>query len=310
MLQMKRSSGTKKLKWVDVNNIYSMTRGHRPKNKISRDHFRRQVESSSSMSSSGRSHGRGGRNGKPNLEEMLKRLHALKQQVFMNREPTKMFVEKVNNEDLWNNISFEESALFQTKFGQPVVEDERMNKNNTNENVFGDIEDNMELEERNENVGCSRNKFDDDVFDLNDDNEAKDVASGEDDLIIMGNVNYYDHYGFDGKEVTPDRPRARDPSKYLCPPYTEIFLHTTPKQKRRPKKKVDIKSTSPVPPPTFPVVHDFSVLRLQPYVTSGDVVTPQNQERRKRYGAEDIMYSITTMKSSKQATTSSITLII
>nr|KAJ0206214.1 hypothetical protein LSAT_V11C500259170 [Lactuca sativa] len=39
-------------------------------------------------------------------------------------------------------------------------------------------------------------------------------------------------------------------------------------------------------------------------------VTPQNQERRKRFGAEDVMYSITTMKSSKQATTSSIALII
>nr|KAJ0200718.1 hypothetical protein LSAT_V11C600298980 [Lactuca sativa] len=77
-----------------------------------RDHFRRQDESLSSMSSSGRFHGRGGHSGKPILEEVLKRLHALEQQVFMNREPTKEFVEEVNNEDLWNNISFEEPAVF------------------------------------------------------------------------------------------------------------------------------------------------------------------------------------------------------
>nr|KAJ0222798.1 hypothetical protein LSAT_V11C200063900 [Lactuca sativa] len=164
-----------------------------------------------------------------------------------------------------------------------VVDDEGMNKNNTNENVFGDIEDDKvsfvnnynvlilmsELEERNENAGCSRNKFDDDVFDVNDYNKPKEVSE-EDEIIIMGNVNYYDAYSFDGKEVTPDRPRARNPSKYLCPPYIE--LHTIPKQKRRSKKKVDIKSTSPVPPPSFVVVHNFSVLRLQPYVAGGEVV--------------------------------------
>ncbi|KAL7594302.1 hypothetical protein Lser_V15G27490 [Lactuca serriola] len=137
-----------------------------------------------------------------------------------------------------------------------------MNKNNTNANVFGDIEDDKELEERNDNASCSRNKFDDDVFDVNDYNEAKEVSE-EDEIIITGNVNYYDAYGFDGKEVTPDRARARNPSKYLCPLYTERI------KKRRPNKKVDIKSTSPVPPPAFVVVHDFSVLRLQPYV-AGD----------------------------------------
>nr|KAJ0193147.1 hypothetical protein LSAT_V11C800444170 [Lactuca sativa] len=192
-----------------------------------RDHFRRQDESSSSMSSSGRYHGRGGHSGKPSLEEVLKRLHTLEQHVFMNRKPTDVFVEEVNNEDLWNNISFEEPVVFQTNFGQPlkmqVVEDEGMDKNNTNEIVFGDIEDDNELQERNENAGCSRNKFDDDVFDLNDDNEAKEVSE-EDNLIITGNVNYYDAYGFDGKEVTPDRPRTRNPSKYLCSPYTEIEI--------------------------------------------------------------------------------------
>ena len=61
--------------------------------------------------------------------------------------------------------------------------------------------------------------------------------------------------------------------------------------------------------------------RLEPYLTwvsredkalelftSRNGVTPQNQERRKRSGVEDVMYSIITMNNSKQATTSSIAL--
>ncbi|KAL7594372.1 hypothetical protein Lser_V15G27863 [Lactuca serriola] len=58
-----------------------------------RDHFRRQDESSSSMLSSGRSHGRGRGSGKHKLDEVLKRLHALEQHVFMNRQPTEVFGE-------------------------------------------------------------------------------------------------------------------------------------------------------------------------------------------------------------------------
>nr|KAJ0210255.1 hypothetical protein LSAT_V11C400212810 [Lactuca sativa] len=304
MPQMKRWSGTKKLKWVDVNKIFSKIQGQPPRQNMLpsdsemtscyymsfqeyvygkrksvsspvRDHFRRQDESSSSMLSSGRSHGRGRGSGKQNLDEVLKRLYALEHHVFMNRQPTKVFVEEVNNEEFWNDINFEEPAIFQTKFDERVVQDEVMNKNNTTENIFGDIEDDKELEEWNDNAG---NKFDDDVFDVNDYNEAKEVliptfifilflVSDEDEIIITRNVDYYDDYGVDGKEVTPDKPRTRKPSQYLCPPYTD--LHTTPKQKRRAKKKVDIKSTSPVPPPTFVVAHDFSVLRLQPYL-AGD----------------------------------------
>nr|KAJ0204207.1 hypothetical protein LSAT_V11C500266130 [Lactuca sativa] len=79
-------------------------------------------------------------------------------------------------------------------------------------------------------------------------------------------VNHFDDHVFDDN----DRPRLRNPSKYRCTPYTE--LHTTLNQKRRPKKKVDVKSTTPIPPPTFVVVHDFLVLRLQPYVAGGEVV--------------------------------------
>nr|KAJ0221287.1 hypothetical protein LSAT_V11C200078970 [Lactuca sativa] len=137
------------------------------------------------------------------------------------------------------------------------------------------------LQERNEYAG---NKFDDDVFDVNDYSEVKeeweerndntgnkfdDDVSDEDELIITRNVDYF-HDDDDDKEVTPDKPRSRKPSQYLCPPYTE--LHTTSKQKRRTKKKVDMKSTSPVPPPVFGVAHDFSMLRLQTYVAGGDDV--------------------------------------
>nr|KAJ0186415.1 hypothetical protein LSAT_V11C900463610 [Lactuca sativa] len=279
--RMKRWSGTKKLKWVDVNKIWSkMQEGLPPRQNMLpgdgemtsfyymsfqeyvygegkavpspvRDHFRRQDESSSSMSSSGRSHGRGRGSGKHKLDEVLKRLHALEQHVFMNRQPTE------------------------------VVQDEVMNKNNTTQNVFGDTQDDKVLEESTQYAG---NKFDDDVFEVNDYSEVKeeweerndnagnkfdDDVPDEDELIITGNVDYFDDDD-DDKEVTPDKPRSRKPSQYLCPPYTE--LHTTPKQKRRTKKKVDMKSTSPVPPPVFGVAHDFSMLRLQPYVAGGDDV--------------------------------------
>nr|KAJ0205931.1 hypothetical protein LSAT_V11C500242790 [Lactuca sativa] len=178
MPRMKRWSGTKKLKWVDVNKIFSKIQyvyGERKSVPPTvRDQFRRQDEFSSSMSSSGRCHGRGRGSGKHNLDEVLKRLHALEQHVFMNRQPTEVFVEEVNNEDFWKDISFEEPIVFQEKYDEQVVQDEVMNKNNTTENIFGDIEDEKELEERNDNAG---NKFDDDVFDVNDYNEAKEIET-------------------------------------------------------------------------------------------------------------------------------------
>nr|KAJ0191482.1 hypothetical protein LSAT_V11C800409240 [Lactuca sativa] len=299
--RMKRWSGTKKLKWVDeglpprqnmllgdgeMRSSYYMSfqeyvygEGKTVPSPV-RDHFRRQDESSSSMSSSGRSHGRGRGSGKHKLDEVLKRLHALEQHVFMNRQPTEVFVEEVNNEQFWNDIIFDEPTVSQRNYDEQVVQDEVMNKNNTTENVFGDIQDDKVLEERNEYAG---NKFDDDVFDVNDYSEVKeeweerndnagnkfdDDVPDEDELIITGIADYFDDD--DDKEVTPDKPRSRKPSQYLCPPYTE--LHTTPEQKRRTKKKVDIKSTSPVPPPVFGVAHDFSMLRLQPYVAGGEDV--------------------------------------
>ncbi|XP_052625605.1 uncharacterized protein LOC128132725 [Lactuca sativa] len=115
-----------------------------------------------------------------------------------------------------------------------VVQDEVMNKNNTTENIFGDIQDDKVLEERNDYVG---NKFDDDVFDVNDYSEVKeeseerndnagnkfdDDVPDEDEIIITGIIDYFDEY--DGKEVTPDKPRTRKSSQYLCPPYTEVFV--------------------------------------------------------------------------------------
>nr|KAJ0195510.1 hypothetical protein LSAT_V11C700373550 [Lactuca sativa] len=309
MPRIKRWSGTKNLKWVDVNKIFSKILGQPPRQNmlpsdgemtscyymsfqeyvygerkpvpsLVRDHFRRQDESSSSMSSSGRSLGRGRGSGKHNLDEVLKRLHALEQHVFMNRQPTKVFVEEMNTKQFWNDITFEEPTVSQRKYDEQVVQDEVMNKNNTSENIFGDIEDDKVLEERNDNAGNkfdddvfdvndysevkeeleerndnAGNKFDDDVFDVNDYNEAKEV-SDEDGVIITRILDYFDDYGVDGKEVTPDKLRTRKPSQYLCPPYIEV----------------DIKSTSPVPHPAFGVAHDFSMLRLQPYVAGGEVV--------------------------------------
>nr|KAJ0214552.1 hypothetical protein LSAT_V11C400165640 [Lactuca sativa] len=247
-----------------------------------RDHFRRQDESSSSMSSSGRSHGRGRGSGKHKLDELLKRVHALEQHVFMNQQkPTEVFVEEVNNDQFWNDIFFEDPTVSQRNYDEQVVQDEVMNKNNTTQNVFGDTQDDKVLEESNQYAG---NKFDDDVFDVNDYSEVKeeweerndnagnkfdDDVPDEDELIITGNVDYF-HDDDDDKEVTPDKPRSRKPSQFLCTPYTE--LHTTPKQKRRTKKKVGTKSTCPVPPPVFGVAHDFSMLRLQPYVAGGEDV--------------------------------------
>nr|KAJ0199831.1 hypothetical protein LSAT_V11C600325140 [Lactuca sativa] len=310
--RMKRWSGTKKLKWVDVNKIWSkMQEGLPPRQNMLpgdgemtsfyymsfqeyvygegkavpspvRDHFRRQDESSSSMSSSGRSHGRGRGSGKHKLDELLKRVHALEQHVFMNQQKlTEVFYEEVNNEQFWNDIIFEEPTVSQRNYDEQVVQDEVMNKNNTTQNVFGDTQNDKVLEESNQYAG---NKFDDDVFDVNDYSEVKeeweerndntgnkfdDDVPDEDELIIMGNVDYF-HDDDDDKEVTPDKPRSRKPSQFLCTPYTE--LHTTPKQKRRTKKKVGMKSTSPVPPPVFGVAHDFSMLRLQPYVAGGEDV--------------------------------------
>nr|KAJ0190201.1 hypothetical protein LSAT_V11C800424510 [Lactuca sativa] len=204
MPRIKQWSGTKKLKWVDVNKIFSKIHEGQPprqnmlpsdgemtscyymsfqeyvygeRKSVSfpvRDHFRRQDESSYSMSSSGRSHYRGRGSGKHNLDEVLKRLHALEHHVFMNRQPTEVFVKEVNNEDFWKDRSFEELVVFQGKYDEHVVQDEVMNKNNTTENIFGDIEDEKELEERNDNLG---NKFDDDAFDVNDYNEAKEIET-------------------------------------------------------------------------------------------------------------------------------------
>ena len=86
-----------------------------------RDHFRRQDESSSSMSSSGRSHGRGRGSGKHKLDELLKRVHALEQHVFMNEQkPTEVFFEEVNNEQFWNDITFDDPIVSQRNYDEQV----------------------------------------------------------------------------------------------------------------------------------------------------------------------------------------------
>nr|KAJ0219449.1 hypothetical protein LSAT_V11C300152210 [Lactuca sativa] len=65
----------------------------------------------------------------------------------------------------------------------------------------------------------------------------------------------------DDNEATPSSsPKPRNPSQFLCSPFTHV--HTTPKRKQRAKKKVATRSTPP-PRIVFAVDHDFSVLRLQ-----------------------------------------------
>nr|KAJ0214681.1 hypothetical protein LSAT_V11C400225210 [Lactuca sativa] len=106
---MKGWSATRKLKWVDVKKIFYMKKeGRRLRHSMTltdderkssyymsyqeyvygkphsvpstvRNNFRRQDESSCSVSSSGRLHGRGGRSGKPRSEELAKRLFKLEQ---------------------------------------------------------------------------------------------------------------------------------------------------------------------------------------------------------------------------------------
>nr|KAJ0201159.1 hypothetical protein LSAT_V11C600337270 [Lactuca sativa] len=199
-----------------------------------RDHFRRQDESSSSMSSSDRSHGRGRGSGKHNLDEVLKWLHAPEQHVFLNRQPTEVFVEEVNTEQFWNDITFDDPIASQRKYDKQVLEERNDYAGNKFDDDVFDVNDYSEVkeesEERNDNAG---NKFDDDVFDVNDYNEAKERFKH---LNIV----------------------------FSCTQHRS--------KKRRAKKKVDIKSTIPVPPPAFGVAHDFSMLRLQPYVARGEVV--------------------------------------
>ncbi|XP_052619781.1 uncharacterized protein LOC128126087 [Lactuca sativa] len=151
MPRMKRWSGTKKLKWVDVNKIWSkIQEGQPPRQNMLpgdgemtscyymsfqeyvygegkavsspvRDHFKRQDESSCSMSSSGRSHGRGRGSEKHNLDEVLKRLHALEQHLFMNRQPTEVFVEEVNTGEFWNDITFDDPIVSQRKYDEQTT---------------------------------------------------------------------------------------------------------------------------------------------------------------------------------------------
>nr|KAJ0223733.1 hypothetical protein LSAT_V11C200067630 [Lactuca sativa] len=104
--KMKRSSALKKLKWADVNQIFDVTKGRRPRHRMIpndeeirssyymscqeyvygeplsvpspiRKHFRKQDESSCTLWSSGRSEARARQSGKPSLEELANRLIAI-----------------------------------------------------------------------------------------------------------------------------------------------------------------------------------------------------------------------------------------
>lgn len=90
-----------------------------------RKHFRRQEESSSSLSSSGRSEARARQSGKPSIEHLVDWVIALEEMVFLNRqqrteENRQQCTEEnwqcteVNVEDLWQHINFDEPVSFQT----------------------------------------------------------------------------------------------------------------------------------------------------------------------------------------------------
>nr|KAJ0193900.1 hypothetical protein LSAT_V11C800443970 [Lactuca sativa] len=137
-----------------------------------RKHFRRQDESPCGISST-----RARQNRKQGLEELVNRLIALEQEVYLNRQRTKVTVEEVNDESIWNNINFDEPAKFQTNysFDEKVLDVGGPTRNHFDDDVFDDNEvekvlDEEALDERER----STNQFDDDVLDLVD-NEAKKV---------------------------------------------------------------------------------------------------------------------------------------
>nr|KAJ0190650.1 hypothetical protein LSAT_V11C800402260 [Lactuca sativa] len=190
--RMKRWSGTKKLKWVDVNKIWSKMQGQPPRqNMLPGDG---EMTSCYYMSFQEYVYGEGKTYGT----------------ILGDKTNLRLVCRPVNTEQPWNDISFDDPIVSQRNYNEQVVQDEVMNKNNTTENIFGDIQDDKVLEERNE---YAVNKFDDDVFDVNDYSEVKeeweerndnagnkfdDDVPDEDELIITGIVDYFDDD--DGKE--------------------------------------------------------------------------------------------------------------
>nr|KAJ0196541.1 hypothetical protein LSAT_V11C700372330 [Lactuca sativa] len=121
--QIKRWSATKKLKWVDVNKIFDVTRSMCMMNRLQ---FHPQYGSVLG--------------GKANLrvvyhlvadptieqDKLSNRLIALKQEMYLNRKRTDVNVEEVNDKSIWNNINFYEPEKFQRNysFDVNVVDDE------------------------------------------------------------------------------------------------------------------------------------------------------------------------------------------
>nr|KAJ0219693.1 hypothetical protein LSAT_V11C200078670 [Lactuca sativa] len=182
-------------------------------------HFRRQEESSCSLSSSGRSY-----------EELANRLIALEQEVCLNRQRTEVNVEEVNDESKWNNLNFDEPA----KFDETVLLMKRLVIPYIYDIIY--FINNLKVLDEGR---WTRNQFDDDVFYDNEAEKVLDEETIDEGVIIVGTTNH-----FDDNEATPNGPRLRNPSKFMCTPYTQ--LHMIPKPKQRAKKKVDVKSTTPI----------------------------------------------------------------
>nr|KAJ0202919.1 hypothetical protein LSAT_V11C500243220 [Lactuca sativa] len=188
MPRMKRWSGTKKLKWVDVNKIFSKIQELTPRQNMSPSDG--EMTSCYYMSFQEYVYDEGKPYGtilgdKTNLRLVCRPVVALI--VEWETQPRRgvetatctgaacvyeLTTYGVNTKQFWNDITFDDPIVSQRKYDEHVVQDEVMNKNNTTENIFGDIEDDKVLEERNDYAG---NKFDDDMFDVNDYSEVKEV---------------------------------------------------------------------------------------------------------------------------------------
>nr|KAJ0220538.1 hypothetical protein LSAT_V11C200071330 [Lactuca sativa] len=154
-----------------------------------RKHFRRQQESSSSLSSSGRSEARARRSGKPSIEDLTSQVIALEEMVFLNRKRTELKMDEVNEDNLWEHIDFDEPVTFQTNHCFDDGLNKQVSVDNDEEQVLMYV---LDEGENFENEGRTTNHFNEAVLD---DNEA----------------------------TPPGSPRIQNPSKYFCSPYTQVY---------------------------------------------------------------------------------------
>nr|KAJ0210401.1 hypothetical protein LSAT_V11C400220090 [Lactuca sativa] len=116
----------KKLKWVDAKKIFYVTKeGRRPRHRMAPSD--EDIKYSFYMSCQEYVYSeppsvpppltisaRVGQSENSSLEDLANPLIALEQLVYLNRQRTEVNMEEVNEENLWNNINFDELEKFQT----------------------------------------------------------------------------------------------------------------------------------------------------------------------------------------------------